>query len=184
MLQNQEKSIQNNSLYLKLIGVISVLVPVLVAFLLFVPQTGLLGNLEVSFLPKLNAIFNTTASLLLVTGFILIKNRKILGHKIAMWLAFFISALFLVSYVVYHTQAPPTTFGGEGLIRYFYYFILLTHILLAVIIVPFVLVTIYNSTTGQLMKHRKIARYTFPLWLYVTVTGVLIYLLISPYYPV
>jgi putative membrane protein len=178
-----DKVIQGNSLYIKLIGVVSVLIPLAVAFLLFVPQTALLGTLDVSFLPKLNAIFNTAASLLLVAGFMLIKNRKLLLHKIAMWLAFFVSALFLVSYVIYHTQAPPTSFGGEGFIRYFYYFVLLTHILLAVIIVPFVLITIYNSTTGQLMKHRKIARYTFPLWLYVTVSGVLVYLLISPYYP-
>ncbi|MBK7147999.1 MAG: DUF420 domain-containing protein, partial [Bacteroidetes bacterium] len=92
------------------------------------------------------------------------------------------SSLFLVSYIAHHLFAGETSFGGEGALRYFYYFILITHIILAAVILPFILLTAYNSLSGDFVKHKKIARYTFPLWLYVSIIGVLVYLLISPYY--
>ena len=96
--------------------------------------------------------------------------------------AIILSVLFLVSYIAHHLLAGDTVYGGEGSIRYFYYFILITHIILAAIILPFILFTAYRSLTGEYDKHKKLARYTWPLWLYVSVTGVLVYLMISPYY--
>jgi putative membrane protein len=173
---------EKESVYMKVIAVLSIVIPVAVAFLLFVPQTGAFGDLEVSALPKLNATLNTIATFFLVSGFLFIINKKILLHKICMWSAFSVSSLFLVSYVIYHTQAESTHFGGEGFVKYFYFTLLITHIITAIAIVPLVLITIYRSVTGQLAKHKKIARYTLPLWLYVTITGVVVYLMISPYY--
>ena len=99
-----------------------------------------------------------------------------------MFVAILLSALFLVSYIAHHLLAGETKFGGDGAIRYVYYFVLLTHILLAAVILPFILFTAYRALTGDFEKHKKLSRYTFPLWLYVSVSGVLVYLLISPYY--
>lgn len=103
-------------------------------------------------------------------------------HKHIMFCAIGLSVLFLVSYVLHHLFAGDTKFGGAGAIRYFYYFILITHIILAAVILPFILFTAYRSLSGDYEKHKKIARITWPLWLYISVTGVLIYILISPYY--
>lgn len=182
--QNTPLLTPNDGLYIKIIGVLSVAIPVVVAFLLFVPQAGLFGSLDVKFLPKLNAMLNSAASLALVTGFYFIKNKNITAHKWSMWSAFLFSSIFLVSYVVYHTQASHTEYGGTGFIKILYFTILISHIILAAAIVPLVLLTIYRSTTNQIAKHKMIARYTFPLWLYVTVTGVIVYFMISPYYAV
>jgi putative membrane protein len=96
--------------------------------------------------------------------------------------AFVLSSFFLISYVTYHYQAAPTTFGGEGTIKMIYYFILITHIILAAIIVPLVLLSVYFAVSAQYVRHKKVSRWTFPLWLYVAVTGVVVYLMISPYY--
>ena len=103
-------------------------------------------------------------------------------HRISMMSAFVLGSLFLVSYVIYHSMADSTTFGGEGWIRPVYYFLLLSHILLAIVVVPFVLFAFYFALTDKIEKHKKIVKYTFPIWLYVSVTGVLVYLMISPYY--
>ena len=178
----ENKLAQKEGLWMKIIAVVSILIPIAVAFLLFVPQAGLFGDLEVMFLPKLHAIFNSITSLFLIAGYLFVMKRRLLAHKICMWGAFAVSALFLVSYVVYHAQTAPTTYGGEGFIRYIYYFVLITHIVLAAAIVPLVLLTIFNSVSGQLQKHRRIARVTLPIWLYVTITGVIVYFMISPYY--
>jgi putative membrane protein len=109
------------------------------------------------------------------------KNKGM--HQFFMLLAFVISSLFLVSYVAYHTSMDHTPYCGDGFMKSLYLIILFSHILLAAIILPLVLYTIYFSTTGNLVKHRKLARWTFPLWLYVSVTGVVVYVLISPCYP-
>jgi putative membrane protein len=170
------------SKYRNLIIVLSVAIPVVVALLIFFPQTGKLGDYDVSFLPHLNGILNTATSLCLIAGFIFIKNRNESMHRVMMMSAFLLSSIFLVSYVVYHFQAEPTRFGGEGLVKYIYYFILLTHILLAAIVVPFVLFSIYYALTDQRIKHKKIVKWTFPIWTYVAITGVVVYLMISPYY--
>ena len=130
----------------------------------------------------INAVINSAVSLLLVWALIAVKGKNYLLHKKLMLTAIILSVLFLVSYIAHHLLAGDTVYGGEGSIRYFYYFILITHIILAAIILPFILFTAYRSLTGEYDKHKKLARYTWPLWLYVSVTGVLVYLMISPYY--
>lgn len=130
----------------------------------------------------INAIINSCVSVLLVLALIAVKNRQYTRHKNLMLLAITMSVLFLVSYIAHHLLAGDTKFGGEGAIRYFYYVILITHIILAAVILPFILFSAYRALTGEYEKHRKLSKYTWPLWLYVSVTGVLVYLLISPYY--
>jgi putative membrane protein len=172
----------NDSKYFILIAVLSVAVPLLVAFLLFVPQTGKLGEVDVTFLPKLHALLNSLTAIALLVGFNFIKKGNIRYHRFSMVTAIVLSAFFLISYVTYHYQAAPTRFGGEGLIRGIYYFILLTHIVLAAVIVPLVLLSVYFALSNQLARHRRISRWTFPIWLYVAITGVVVYFMISPYY--
>lgn len=130
----------------------------------------------------INAVINSMVSILLVWALIAVKNKKYVQHKNIMFGAIILSVLFLVSYIAHHLLAGDTVYGGEGSIRYFYYFILITHIFLAAIILPFILFTAYRSLTGEYDKHKKLAKYTWPLWLYVSVTGVLVYIMISPYY--
>ena len=125
-----------------------------------------------------NAIINSTVSITLVA----VRRKQYIIHRNLMFVAILLSALFLVSYIAHHLLAGETKFGGDGAIRYVYYFVLLTHILLAAVILPFILFTAYRALTGDFEKHKKLSRYTFPLWLYVSVSGVLVYLLISPYY--
>lgn len=168
--------------YFILIAVLSVAIPLVVTFLLFVPQTGKLGDVDVTFLPKLHALLNSLTALALVLGFNFIRKGNIRLHRFAMVTAIVLSAFFLISYVTYHYQAPPTRFGGEGAIRGIYYFILLTHIVLAAVIVPLVLLSVYFAISNQIPRHRRLARWTFPIWLYVAITGVVVYFMISPYY--
>ncbi len=130
----------------------------------------------------INAIINSAVSILLVLALVAVKSKNFVLHKRLMLTAILLSVLFLVSYIAHHLLAGDTVYGGEGNIRYFYYFILITHIFLAAIILPFILFTAYRSLTGEYARHKKLARYTWPLWLYVSVTGVLVYLMISPYY--
>ncbi|MES2478605.1 MAG: DUF420 domain-containing protein [Bacteroidota bacterium] len=129
-----------------------------------------------------NAIINSIVSILLVAALIAVKGKNFLLHKKFMLAAMLLSVLFLVSYIAHHLFNGETKFGGEGTIKSVYYFILLTHIPLAAIILPFILFTAYRGLTGEYSTHKKLARYTFPLWLYVSITGVLVYILISPYY--
>lgn len=168
--------------YTFLISFVSFLIPVVVAVLLFFPQTGKLGDIDVSFLPHLNAVLNTSTAIALLIGYFFIKRKQEGKHRIAMLTAFLLSSLFLISYVVYHYQSPSTKYLGEGFLRNAYYFILITHIVLAAVIVPFVLFSLYYALTRQIVKHRKVSKWTFPLWLYVAVSGVVVYLMISPYY--
>lgn len=130
----------------------------------------------------ISAMLNTTVSILLIVAFIAVRNKNYQLHKRLMLVAIVLSVLFLVSYISHHLLAGETKYGGIGTLRYIYYFILATHIPLAAIILPFILFTAYRSLTGEYAAHKKIARYTWPLWLYVSITGVLVYLLISPYY--
>ena len=131
---------------------------------------------------RINAVINSTVSILLLAGLVAVKNRKYLLHKRIMITAIVLSCLFLVSYICHHLFAGETKFGGEGTIRYIYYFILGTHIVLAGIILPFILFTAYRAMIGEWIKHRKLSKITWPIWLYVAVTGVVVYLMISPYY--
>lgn len=131
---------------------------------------------------KINAGINSAVSVLLMVGLIAVKNKNYILHKRIMITAIILSSLFLISYVCHHLFTGETKFGGEGNIRYIYYFILGTHIVLAGIILPFILFTAYRAMTGEWPRHRKLAKITWPIWLYVAVTGVVVYFMISPYY--
>jgi putative membrane protein len=137
---------------------------------------------NVHYLALMNAIINSTVTILLIAAFIAVKNKSFELHKRLMLWAMVLSLIFLLSYVGHHLFAGETKYGGDGTLRYVYYFILATHIPLAAVIMPFILFTAYRSLIGEYDRHKKLARYTFPLWLYVSVTGVLVYVLISPYY--
>lgn len=144
-------------------------------------------NIELPFNPKsvfplFHACINGTVFCLLLFSLYSIKNGNTKSHQYANVTALVLSAIFLCSYVFYHSITESTPFGGEGAIRYIYYFVLLTHIVLAAIILPIILFTFWRAFQGNFPKHRKIARYTMPLWLYVSFTGVVVYLLLRPYY--
>lgn len=175
MLQNEAK-VKN------WIIAISIIIPVAVAVLLFMPQKVDVGAEWVYFLPHLNAVINTAASLALILGLIFVKNKKYNYHGATMSVAFGLGAIFLVSYVVYHGAAESTSFGGEGAIRSVYYFLLITHIVLAAVALFPILFAYYYGYTDQRDKHRKVVKFAYPIWLYVSVTGVIVYLMISPYY--
>ena len=134
------------------------------------------------FLPPIYASINALTALVLIIAVWAIKNKKRNLHETLMKTAIGLSILFLVMYVAYHMTSDSTKFGGEGTIKYVYYFVLLTHILLSIIVIPFVLITFVRAITNNIEKHKKIAKITFPLWLYVAVSGVIVYLMISPYY--
>lgn len=169
--------------YNKWIVILSVAIPVVVAILFGVKLKDLGYNVEpLSFLPPIYATINGLTAIVLVTAVWAIKNGKRKLHENLMKFAITLSVLFLGMYVAYHMTADSTKFGGEGVIKYVYYFILVTHILLSIIIIPFVLVTYVRALAQRFDKHRKIAKIAFPMWLYVAVTGVIVYLMISPYY--
>jgi len=161
---------------------ISIAVPIVVAILLFMPEKLALGQDWVFFLPHLNAVINSAASVALIFGLYFIKKGQVSYHQASMTVAFGLGAVFLVSYVIYHASAPSTTFGGEGLVKTIYYIILITHIILAAVALFPILLAYYFGMTGKYVRHRKVVRYAYPIWLYVTITGVVVYLMISPYY--
>lgn len=161
---------------------ISIAIPLAVAVLLFMPaKITTLGD-WVYFLPHLNAVINSAASVALIVGLIFIKRKKYAYHGAMMTVAFVMGAIFLVSYVIYHASAESTSFGGEGLIRTVYYFLLITHIIFAAVALFPILFAYYYGFTTQREKHRKVVKFAYPIWLYVSVTGVIVYLMISPYY--
>lgn len=129
-----------------------------------------------------NAVINSVIAVLLVVALILVKQKSYEWHKKTMMAALVLSVLFLVSYIAHHLLAGDTRFGGEGGIKVFYYVILISHIFLAAIILPFILFTAYRGLTGEYAMHKKIARITWPIWFYVALTGPLVYFMISPYY--
>ena len=131
---------------------------------------------------RINAVINSIVSVLLLAGFIAVRQKKYTVHKRIMLTAMVLSALFLISYICHHLFTGDTKFGGEGAVRYVYFFILITHILLAAVILPFILFTAYRALISEWPQHKKMARITWPIWFYVAVTGVIVYLLISPYY--
>lgn len=165
--------------YNKWIVILSVAIPVVVAILFGVR----LPNVEsLSFLPPIYATINGLTAVLLITALWAIKSGKRKLHENIMKTCIALSVMFLVMYVAYHMTSDSTKYGGEGFMKYVYYSILITHILLSIIIIPFVLITYVRAITKNFERHKKIARITFPLWLYVAVSGVLVYLMISPYY--
>lgn len=169
--------------YKPIIWTLTVAINFLIAIAFFLPDIDFLKRYDFSFLPLLNAILNSLTFVSLVIALLVIRQKNIKLHKTFVLLALFWTSIFLVSYLLYHFSTPSTKFGGQGLIRYIYVFILLTHIFLAAIIVPLALITLGRGLNMEVPKHRKIARWTMPLWLYVSLTGVIVYLMISPYYP-
>lgn len=169
--------------YNKWIVVVSIVIPLVVALLFGVKLKDFGYNVEpLSFLPPIYATINGLTAVVLFTAVWAVKNGKRKLHENLMKFAIGLSVAFLAMYVAYHMTADSTKFGGEGAVRYIYLFILLTHIVLSVIIIPFVLVTYVRALAERFDKHKKLARITYPMWLYVAITGVIVYLMISPYY--
>lgn len=177
-MQNESK------IYKQLFIIISVLIPVVVGVLLYMPKNSTETTESwIYSLPFYNAIINSLTSVLLILGFYFVRTGRVKFHKVSMISAFILGAVFLVFYVIYHSNAVSTKFGGEGLERTLYFFFLISHILLAFAVVPLVLSAIYFAVSQRIDQHKKIVKFTFPVWLYVSVTGVIVYLMISPYYP-
>ncbi len=177
---------ENQSLetkYNKYIIVISVLIPLVVAVLFSVKLKDLGIQVEpLSFLPPVYAAINGITAIVLVAAVIAIKNGKRKLHERLMTAAIALSLAFLVMYVAYHMTADSTKFGGEGVIQFVYFFILLSHIFLSIAVIPLVLISYVRALAGKFDSHKRIAKITFPIWLYVAVTGVIVYVMISPYY--
>lgn len=165
--------------YRPLVITASVLVPVVVAILF----TVRIPDAEpLTFLPPIYAGINALTSLLLIAALYFIKNGQRKIHEVLMKLCIGLSLIFLVMYIAYHMTTDPTPFGGEGVIKYVYYFILISHILLSIVVIPLVLTSYTRAISSEFISHKKISKITFPVWLYVAVTGVIVYLMISPYY--
>ena len=165
--------------YNKLITIVSILVPVLVA-ILFSVRIPNVASLD--FLPPIYATINGLTALILIIAYVAIRNKKIKLHETLMKIAIGLSLVFLAMYVAYHMTSDSTPYGGQGMIRHFYFFILISHIVLSIGIIPMVLVTYVRAISKRFADHKKIAVITFPIWLYIAITGVIVYLMISPYY--
>ncbi len=177
---------EDNSLekkFSKFIVIVSILIPVVVALLFSVKLKDFGYHVEpLSFLPPIYATINGITAIVLVAGVLAIKNGKRKLHEQLMTTAIALSVAFLVMYVGYHMTSDSTKFGGEGSIKMVYFFILISHIILSIAVIPLVLITYVRALAERFDRHKKIAKITFPIWLYVAVTGVVVYLMISPYY--
>lgn len=161
---------------------LSILVPVIVLVLMYLPERYNLFGAQSGTFPLFHAIINGSTALILMAGYFFMSIGEYKLHRNFMITAFGLSVIFLISYVISKISNDPVPFGGDGGIRYLYFFILITHILLSAIIVPLVLFTMYRGLTGQYDKHSRVARWTFPIWMYVAITGVLVYIFMYPYY--
>ena len=170
---------QKEKRFNRYITIVSIIIPLVVVILfgISIPNVEPLG-----FLPPIYASINGATAVLLIAAVIAIKNGKQKLHQNLMTSCIALSVVFLVMYVAYHMTSDSTAYGGEGWLRYVYFFILITHIMLSIVIIPLVLKTYARAYLKKFEQHRKIARITFPIWLYVAVTGVIVYLMISPYY--
>ncbi|MEZ4825791.1 MAG: DUF420 domain-containing protein [Bacteroidia bacterium] len=179
-----EKNIYNDRVFIPVIWVLSVVVPLAVAVLLN-PRLEVHLNLgfDPLILPKINAGINATVSVLLISGYLLIHRRQVIWHRRVMLSAFILSAVFLITYILYHLSAGHTPYCDEGMVsKPFYLVVLGTHVVLSAFVVPLASFTVYHALSGKYDKHRRIVKFTWPLWLYVAVTGVLVYFMISPCY--
>jgi putative membrane protein len=177
---------EKNSLekkFSKFIVLVSILIPIVVALLFSVKLKDFGYNVEpLSFLPPIYATINGITAVVLVAAVIAIKKGKRILHERLMTTAISLSVVFLVMYVAYHMTSDSTKFGGEGNIKMVYFFILISHIILSIAVIPLVLITYVRALAERFDRHKKMAKITFPIWLYVAVTGVVVYLMISPYY--
>ena len=157
---------------------VSIIVPIVVALLF-----GIKLDVELPvFLPPIYASINATTAVILIVAIWAIKNKKVQLHERLMKTAIVFTSIFLILYIAYHMTSDSTEYRGEGILKYVYFTILISHILLSVTVIPFVLITFVRAISGDFVKHKKIARIAFPLWLFVAVSGVIVYLMISPYY--
>jgi putative membrane protein len=161
---------------------LSAVVCLLVLVLILSPGLLRVEGLDVSRLPAFHATLNGTCALLLLAGYLFVRRGRLRAHRNSMAGAFILSCVFLISYVVYHSQSTGASFGGEGWIRPLYFFILVSHIALAPIVLPLALYAVVRALREEFHRHRKVARWTLPVWLYVAVTGVLVYAFMAPYY--
>jgi putative membrane protein len=159
------------------INVVSIIVPLVVAVLLGLPAKLDLGAWTKT-LPHFIGLINALTTVVLIVGFVFIKQNKIDYHRVAMTVAFSLGGLFLIFYVTYHLTNPANKFAGEGFARYVYFFFLITHVALSLVVLPLVLRAMFYAVTGQFEKHKKLTRYAFPVWLYVSATGVIVYLML------
>jgi len=169
--------------YKGVIWTLSVIIPLAVAALFGINLQKMGYDVEpLSFLPPIYATINGLTAVCLVIAVAAIKRGNVKMHENLIKLCMVFSSLFLLMYVAYHMTSTSTSYGGEGAIKYVYFFILVTHIILSIVIIPFVLFTFVRGIAGAYERHKKLARITYPMWLYVAVTGVIVYLMISPYY--
>ena len=175
---------KKDRLVVPIIIALSIMVPLAVAVLMWMPGDFKLqiGNADLRSLPFFHALLNGSTALLLLTGFALIKKKKVQLHRFVMMTAFVLSAVFLLSYVISKLSNDPVPYGGEGFMRYLYFFVLITHILLSVPVLPLAMFAIYRGITGEHEKHRKVVKWALPIWIYVAITGVLVYVFMVPYY--
>ena len=173
---NQNKVSREEKKYNRFIVILSIAIPIVVAVLF---KVRLDFELPV-FLPPIYATINGFTAIILVIAFIAIKNKKIVLHENLMTTALWCSVVFLIMYVLYHMTSDSTVYEGD--LRALYLFVLISHIVLSIAVIPFVLITYVRAITRNFESHKKIAKITFPLWLYVAVTGVIVYVMISPYY--
>lgn len=190
------KDLTDNRTYLKIIYGVSILIPVVVAALMLMPTKVSLSGEWVKSLPSVHAAVNSITVFTLLGALYSIKKGNIVAHRSFMFASLFLGILFLVSYILYHSSQPSVRFGDmdhdgivselekadAGIVRIVYLLILASHILLSILVVPFVLFAFYYALTDQISKHKKMVKYTFPVWLYVSVTGVVVYFMIKPYY--
>lgn len=165
----------------RVINVLAIVIPIAVAVLLGIRQKVDLG-VWTTYLPHLNGIINSATSLLLLLGLYFIRQKNVAAHRATMLVAFTLGSIFLISYVLYHLSNESTPFGGEGWVRPVYYFLLISHIVLSVVVVWFVLRAVYFALSAQYQRHKEVVRWAYPIWLYVSITGVIVYLMIKPYY--
>ncbi|MEQ8904087.1 DUF420 domain-containing protein [Ekhidna sp.] len=191
-----EKAQAGNKVYLRIIYLVSILIPMIVAFLIYFPaKLGIAGD-WVKLLPGLHATINSMTVLTLIAALIAIKNGNIKVHRSFMFASLFLGVLFLLSYVLYHSSVESVKFGDlnhdgqlneeelalAGTSRVVYLVILASHILLSILVVPFVLFAFYYALTDQIARHKRMVKFTYPVWLYVSITGVIVYFMIKPYY--
>ncbi len=165
-----------------LINAVSVVVPVAVAVMLAFPNKLNLGDWTKNLSHAIGAI-NSLTTLVLIAGLIFIKHRQINYHRIAMTTAFALGGLFLICYILYHVSNPANKFNGEGAIRYVYFFLLITHIGFSLVVLPLVLRAMFYAVTNQFVRHKNVVKYAYPIWLYVSATGVIVYLMLYQLFP-
>ncbi len=190
------KELNDNKNYLRIIYIVSALIPIVVAFLIFFPSKLSFAGDWVRMLPTVHAGINSITVIILITALIAVKNGNISLHRACMMSALFLGVLFLVSYILYHSSVESVKFGDidhdgvvnadeltkAGASRVVYLIVLASHIILSILVVPFVLLAFYFALTNQIIKHRKMVRYTYPVWMYVSITGVVVYFMIKPFY--